>query len=63
MYERRNVLAHGVHHYTQLGMETWYIPIGGKGATALSFRHTRAQIEDMAQSWRNIVVACIGLLD
>lgn len=63
MYERRNVLAHGVHHYSALGLETWYIPIGGKGATALSFQHSYEQIEDMAQSWRNIVEACIGFLE
>ncbi|MEI2811992.1 MAG: hypothetical protein V9F00_17935 [Nocardioides sp.] len=63
MYERRNVLAHGVHHFSALGLETWYIPIGGKGATAWSFQHSREQIEGMMQSWRNIVEACIELLD
>jgi hypothetical protein len=63
MYDRRNVLAHGVHHYSELGLQTWYIPRRGKGATAWSFQHSRKEIEDMAQSWRNIVEACIGLLD
>ncbi len=63
MYERRNVLAHGVHRYTALGLETWYIPIGGKGATACSFQHSREQVEDMAQSWRNIVMMRIEFLD
>ena len=57
MYERRNVLVHGTHHYAGDVLWTWFIPQQGKGDTALSFQHRLEDLRYMADSWQRLAEA------
>lgn len=62
MYDRRNVLVHGAHNYSDTALSTWYIPLRGKGVTARSFIHTVEQLRYMADSWQRLSEAAHGLV-
>lgn len=54
MYECRNHLVHGAHHYASGALWTWREPLRARGEAAFSFSFSLRHLQSAAQWWQNL---------